>query len=44
LKPYFWPDHTAESAATNRIRAIMTWVCVILSKVCNLVSPVLVSS
>ena len=43
LKPYFWPDHTAESAATNRIRAIMTWVCVILSKVCNLTSPILVS-
>jgi hypothetical protein len=43
LKPYFWPEHTAESAAMNRIRAIVTWVCVILSKVCNLVSPALVS-
>ncbi|KAG7344363.1 ABC transporter [Nitzschia inconspicua] len=41
LKPYFWPDETAESATMNRIRAIVTWVCVILSKVCNLVSPIL---
>jgi hypothetical protein len=42
LKPYFWPDETAESATMNRIRAIVTWVCVIFSKVCNLVSPMLV--
>jgi hypothetical protein len=42
LKPYFWPEGTTESAAMNRIRAIMTWVCVILSKVCNLISPILV--
>jgi hypothetical protein len=42
LKPYFWPESTAESATMNRIRAVMTWVCVILSKVCNLGSPILV--
>ena len=39
LKPYFWPDATSDSAAMNRIRAMVTWVCVILSKVCNLASP-----
>ena len=44
LKPYVWPDKTADSAFTNRIRASMTWVCVILSKACNLSAPVLVSS
>ena len=43
LKPYVWPDETADSAATNRIRASMTWVCVIASKACNLWAPVLVS-
>ncbi|CAB9528099.1 Lactococcin-G-processing and transport ATP-binding protein LagD [Seminavis robusta] len=41
LKPYFWPDATDSSALWNRVRAIMTWVCVILSKICNLVSPIL---
>jgi len=39
LKPYFWPDQTSDSAMVNRLRAILTWVCVILSKVCNLLSP-----
>jgi len=41
LKPYVWPDKTADSAVTNRIRAGMTWVCVILSKACNLSAPIL---
>jgi len=41
LKPYFWPDATGSSAFSNRLRAIMTWVCVILSKICNLASPLL---
>jgi ABC-type transport system involved in Fe-S cluster assembly fused permease/ATPase subunit len=41
LIPYFWPDATAESAFTNRIRVVMTWVFVILSKVCNLSGPLL---
>ena len=40
LKPYFWPDATDSSATVNRVRAILTWVCVILSKVCNLTSPI----
>jgi hypothetical protein len=39
LRPYVWPDETSDSAIMNRVRAIMTWVCVILSKVCNLSSP-----
>lgn len=42
LKPYFWPDETADSATINRIRAILTWVCVILSKVCNLLAPMMI--
>lgn len=41
LKPYFWPDATNSSAVVNRIRAILTWACVIMSKVCNLTSPIL---
>jgi ABC-type multidrug transport system fused ATPase/permease subunit len=42
LKPYFWPDATESSAAyMNRIRAILTWLCVVLSKVANLLSPIL---
>lgn len=40
LKPYFWPDATDSSAIVNRVRAILTWVCVILSKVANLSSPI----
>jgi len=41
LKPYVWPDKTSDSAVTNRIRASMTWVCVIASKACNLSAPIL---
>jgi ABC-type transport system involved in Fe-S cluster assembly fused permease/ATPase subunit len=41
LKPYVWPDKTSDSAIMNRVRAIMTWVCVIASKACNLSSPIL---
>jgi hypothetical protein len=41
LKPYFWPAATSESALINRFRAIMTWVCVICSKICNLTAPIL---
>jgi hypothetical protein len=44
LKPYVWPDETADSALMNRARVIMTWICVILSKSCNLTAPILVSS
>jgi ABC-type transport system involved in Fe-S cluster assembly fused permease/ATPase subunit len=40
LRPYFWPDATGESTALiNRSRAVVTWVCVAGSKICNLVSP-----
>jgi len=41
LKPYFWPDATDSTAFANRFRAIITWICVILSKVANLYSPIL---
>jgi hypothetical protein len=41
LKPYFWPDATDDTAVRNRVRAVVTWVCVILSKVCGLYSPLL---
>merc|ERR1711966_24772 len=40
LKPYVWPDATDSSALWNRVRAIMTWVCVVLGKACSLVSPI----
>lgn len=40
LRPYFWPNATATSALTNRIRAIMTWVCVGSAKACNLTAPI----
>ncbi|KAL7560926.1 hypothetical protein ACA910_022420 [Epithemia clementina (nom. ined.)] len=42
VKPYVWPDATNETALWNRLRAIVTWVCVILSKACNLVTPLLI--
>ena len=41
LRPYFWPSATATSALTNRIRAIMTWVCVGCAKACNLTAPIM---
>ena len=41
LKPYFWPNATATSALTNRIRAIMTWLCVAGSKACSLIAPLM---
>eukprot|EP00804_Cyclotella_cryptica_P011946 CCRYP_004424-RA/>CCRYP_004424-RA protein AED:0.13 eAED:0.13 QI:141/1/1/1/0.8/0.66/6/1809/914 len=44
LKPYFWPNKTATSATLNRIRAITTWLCVILSKACSLTSPILLGT
>ena len=41
LKPYFWPKATVKSSAfMNRFRAIMTWVCVLSSKGCTVVSPI----
>ena len=41
LKPYFWPDATATSAFTNRLRATTTWLCVASAKACNLTAPIL---
>lgn len=34
LRPYFWPD-----GVLNKIRAITTWICVLTSKGCGLISP-----
>ena len=45
VKPYIWPDavmggnNTWWETSINRFRAIMTWVCVIASKYCSLISP-----
>jgi ATP-binding cassette, subfamily B, heavy metal transporter len=51
VKPYIWPDETTTgggsgddpdqppSAFWNRVRAISTWGCVVLSKLCNITSP-----
>lgn len=44
LKPYFWPDATASSAATNRVRAITTWLCVGSAKACSLFAPILLGN
>ena len=41
VKPYVWPDATSETALWNRVRAIATWVCVICSKACSLLTPLL---
>lgn len=40
LKPYFWPDATANSATLNRIRAMATWVFITASKLCSLAAPI----
>jgi len=42
LKPYIWPDATSSSATVNRVRAILTWVCVVFSKICNLCAPMMI--
>ncbi|KAF4748523.1 hypothetical protein FOZ62_029116 [Perkinsus olseni] len=47
LKPYFWPTTPATATGEdvthkvfiNRCRAVGTWFCVILSKICNVISP-----
>lgn len=39
LKSYFWPEKGSDSAILNRIRSTLTWVMVILSKTCSLLSP-----
>mmetsp|Transcript_4833 Transcript_4833/g.7810 ORF Transcript_4833/g.7810 Transcript_4833/m.7810 type:complete len:537 (-) Transcript_4833:3289-4899(-) len=42
LKPYFWPHATSTSATLNRLRAITTWFCVLLSKVCSIGAPIFI--
>jgi len=42
LKPYFWPHATSTSATLNRVRAISTWLCVLLSKVCSIGAPIFI--
>ena len=44
VKPYIWPDAVlggtnSWETSINRFRAIATWMCVIISKYCSLVSP-----
>lgn len=41
LKPYFWPDKTSSSAMLNRTLAVLTWVCVVGSKISSLSSPII---
>lgn len=41
LQPYFWPHATSTSATLNRIRALSTWLCVLLSKACSIYAPIL---
>jgi hypothetical protein len=41
LKPYFWPDATNTTALWNRACAVGTWICVVSSKVCGLVAPLM---
>jgi ATP-binding cassette, subfamily B, heavy metal transporter len=41
LKPYFWPDATNTTALWNRVCAIATWFCVVSSKACGLVAPLM---
>jgi hypothetical protein len=43
LQSYFWPDQGTDGAVINRIRSSLTWVMVILSKACNLISPIYLS-
>ena len=40
MKPYFWPDGTpTQSAIVSRVRVLMTWNCVIATKICSLITP-----
>jgi ABC-type multidrug transport system fused ATPase/permease subunit len=43
LQSYFWPDSGSDSAFVNRLRSTMTWVMVVLSKGCNIISPLYLS-
>ncbi|CAM9199139.1 unnamed protein product, partial [Ectocarpus sp. 12 AP-2014] len=44
LKPYFWPKGGTPNALMNRTRSSMTWVFVIVSKVCSVTSPFFLSN
>ncbi len=44
LKPYFWPDAGTDGAVINRVRSTATYVLVILSKICNLASPLYIAT
>jgi len=35
------PQPGTASPTANRIRAVLTWVCVLMSKVCNVIAPIL---
>jgi len=42
LHPYFWPKGTTTRATLNRVRVVATWLCVVLSKCCSIISPLLI--
>ena len=44
LRPFFWPKSGTKNSLINRIRAVTTWLCVAISKVCSLYSPFFISS
>lgn len=39
LRPYFWPNAGSDGAFPNRVRAVSTWLTVIVSKFCSLYAP-----
>ena len=43
LAPFFWPSKGSDGAWLNRIRSTLTWVCVALSKITSLLSPIYIS-
>jgi ATP-binding cassette, subfamily B, heavy metal transporter len=44
LLPYFWPAKGSDGAFINRIRSTSTWLMVALSKACNLIAPLYLST
>jgi ABC-type multidrug transport system fused ATPase/permease subunit len=44
LRPFFWPASGSDGAFLNRLRATSTWVVVLLSKGCNLFSPLFIAT
>lgn len=44
LQSYFWPDDGKDSSALiNRARSTLTWIMVVLSKICSIISPIYLS-